>query len=619
MGSVHASWLTLCLGLLAMGACDSGSSGSGAEVTGVGGNLGTAGQGGYQGQAQSQIPIDGTGQFVPDDNVFGVQGRWYWTSDNVGTVLNPVPPEVPYDASRNGMCLSGSTILNTAANNYAAWGSALGVSLNDSGTKVPYDAASHGFDRIVITTTGSLGGCPLRVGFTTAASSTDPAPFVQLTETGQTEISISDAVVPANWTVANAGAIANPNAIYDIQFQLSSTETVACDFDFCVTKVAFAGPNGVPSTGGAQGTGGSGGAGTGSSGGTAGAPAQPLTGWLGFAAQGADPTRIRSEYDRWRGLFFKDCGNGQAYVFKNDTNDVVSEGIAYGMLLSANVGEQSDFDKLWQYYKARRNGNGVMNWNYPASCSGGPKAENGASDAELDAAMALLVAAKNGWGSTYQSDAVALINAIKTHETVSCSGRTMLKPGDVWGDDCLDLNPSYFSPGYYRVFGQVTNDTSFWNTMASDAYWLLSQFQSRLGGLVPDWGQISGTLGGRTRGGATYGYDACRTPWRVATDYCWFGTAEAKTFLQTVNTQVILTSYPPSPYNAAEGNNNSAYVGSFALVGTAIDQATANAYFTNWLDAPYLDDYVSGDEKYYQGTLRVLYLMLYGGRFSSSL
>jgi len=347
----------------------------------------------------------------------------------------------------------------------------------------------------------------------------------------------------------------------------------------------------------------------------AGSPAVPLSDWKSFSAQGADPVRIEAAYTEWKTAYYRECGS-EAYVFKTDTNNVVSEGIAYGMLITANADKPDEFGKLWTYYKNRRNGNGVMNWSYASGCSGGKTGDNGASDAELDAAMALLIAASKGWGGSYSSDATALISAIRTHETTNCNGRTVLKPGDAWGG-CDDTNPSYFAPGYYRVFGQVTGDTSFWNQFASDSYWLLSQYQSRMNGKVPDWGRADGTVGGVTKNSAEnreYGYDACRIPWRIALDYGWFLNADAKTFLTTMDTQVIKAAFGSTPYNAAAGKNNSAFIGAFATVGTSIDQTTVDAYFTNWYDAAYLDD-----DPYFQGTLKVIYLITMGGRFSSSL
>ena len=53
-----------------------------------------------------------------------------------------------------------------------------------------------------------------------------------------------------------------------------------------------------------------------------------------------------------------------------------------------------------------------------------------------------------------------------------------------------------------------------------------------MGGLVPEWGNVDGSVDNN------YGYNACRTPWRVAVDFLWFCTPAAKTFLDHVSTYV---------------------------------------------------------------------------------
>ena len=59
------------------------------------------------------------------------------------------------------------------------------------------------------------------------------------------------------------------------------------------------------------------------------------------------------------------------------------------------------------------------------------------------------------------------------------------------------------------------------------------KWAGQMGGLVPEWGFVDG----RTDG-SSYGYNACRTPWRVAVDYFWYCTPEARTFLQGVSSYV---------------------------------------------------------------------------------
>jgi endo-1,4-beta-D-glucanase Y len=344
--------------------------------------------------------------------------------------------------------------------------------------------------------------------------------------------------------------------------------------------------------------------------------------WKSFAACGATVASLETAYTTWKATYFKECGS-EAYVLKDDEspNVTVSEGIAYGMLITAALGKSADFGKLAAFYKKRLDGNGLMNWKYPASCSGSATGQNAATDADLDVALAFLIADKAGFGGTYLADAKTLIGKLKAATVKPCSPGSLVMAGDNWGS-CSQLNPSYFSPGHFRTFAQVTGDTS-WNSVASASYTLLTKYQNTYGGFVPDWGNDSGTGVADPNKGSNpvglYGYEACRTPWRIALDYGWYKSAESKAFLDTFNTKIIAPTSGPSVVVARadwkDNEKNSCHVGGYALVGTAIDQATADKYYKSWQNA-----YLAGDKgtgAYYKQTLKLLFQITAAGRLGS--
>jgi endo-1,4-beta-D-glucanase Y len=355
------------------------------------------------------------------------------------------------------------------------------------------------------------------------------------------------------------------------------------------------GGTGAAATGGSGGdaTGGSGGDATGGTGGS-----EPGV-WHGYTSSSA-ASSLSSEYQAWKSTYVRECSaDSSACVV--DGNGVYSEGIAYGMLLAANNHDQDLFDKLWKFYTDHMDENGLMNWAMAACDPPGDNDANAASDGDLDAAMALLQADYH-WGG-YAADALALIDAIREHETYVCDGMNILGPGDMWGA-CDQINPSYFAPGYYRVFAQYdTANADFWNKLADDSYTLLADYQSRMNGLVPEWAWLDGNFEDN------YDYNACRTPWRVATDYAWFGNSDAQTFLQNVS------DYVDSQGGVANVPfaKNSAFLGAFALSGIAIDQATFDSYYSSWMNAQ------KDDNPYFQATLRVVYLLVAAGQFASTL
>lgn len=337
--------------------------------------------------------------------------------------------------------------------------------------------------------------------------------------------------------------------------------------------------------------------------------------WKAAVSPLISETLVQRAYLAWKSRFYKSCDNGTVYVLKNDytgSQEVVSEGIGYGMLLSVAIGDREVFDGLWKYYREHRNGNGVMNWRQ-AVC-GGQTGDNGASDADLDSALGLVLA-DSRWGG-YAEDARSLIAAIGTNETQQCdNGQIVLKPGDSWGG-CggQTVNPSYFSPGHYRRFALVQTDRSdFWNKFAGDTYIMLRGMQQAKDGLVPDWGFGDGRSENGDRG--EFGYEAVRNPWRVAIDYAWSGNADAKGFLQrmsqTVDSRGGIAAM--ADVDDFEDKRNSAFLGSLSLSGSAVDAQKFETYVREWQAYEELDD-----QWYYQATLRVLFLMTAGGFFPSS-
>jgi endo-1,4-beta-D-glucanase Y len=342
----------------------------------------------------------------------------------------------------------------------------------------------------------------------------------------------------------------------------------------------------------------------------------------GLKPQNAKAADAQKAYNTWKANFLTPCSNGRYRVKFDNPSQTVSEGIAYGMLLTAYAGDQAVFDGLWKYYQSHANNNGFMNWRIEGcdNASG----FNGATDAELDATMALIIAHYQ-WGSNgsihYQNVAKNYIALIKQHEIEA--GTFVLKPGDAFGGSAI-TNPSYFAPGYYRAFGQFANDESFWNQVAAKSYEIINKnlsVNNAAGGLVSDWcaasGSHSGQAGGYFSGGSRYHYDAARTPWRIATDYIWFGTAEAAAYCKKasdfVRVQLGGSANIKDGYyqnGSAYGQyHNSTFVGAFATAAIAGQQQAH-------LDASYADLVnINDDFSYFNHSLKTLYLFQLTGNF----
>ncbi|HVY27181.1 MAG TPA: glycosyl hydrolase family 8 [Polyangiaceae bacterium] len=330
----------------------------------------------------------------------------------------------------------------------------------------------------------------------------------------------------------------------------------------------------------------------------------------GFFPQTLLPSHAKFAYTTWKGKYLKMC-SATRYRVASNGEETVSEGIGYGMLLTVAHGDRTEFDGLWGYYKDHSSG-GVMGWK-ASGCGNNVVDGNSASDADLDAAMALIQASCK-WGGTYLAEAQTLIAAIKSNETIE-GGENFLKPAHQGLDSCQ--NVSYASPGYYRAFAKKKPDqAAFWNKLASDSYTQLSRTANGSTGLVPNWSNMSGGAGcGGKPDGDRYGYDAARTPWRVATDYVWNGTPAAKDWLTKLVTWVdgpaggITTIGDKYQLNGTKEspNHNSTFTGALALAGMSQSQSKADQYATAFKAV--------SDGAYFEESLRAVYMLLASGLF----
>ena len=267
---------------------------------------------------------------------------------------------------------------------------------------------------------------------------------------------------------------------------------------------------------------------------------------------------VMTAYATWKNdLVTSNGANGFRRVQRTSSDGVststpagstVSEGIGYGMLIAVYMGGKDDqmlFDDLWKYSQQHLDGpNNLMNWSIASDGTGTP-GKGAATDADEDIAFALLMADKQ-WGSAgtlnYLTLAKAQINNIWLHEIVDSK---LAGPGDGWGPTNLwgDINISYFAPAYYRLFKMVDSGHD-WDAVIKTSYdtimfALTTQNGNASNGLVPAWCASNTNSSGVTTISASappnnifyYQYDSCRTPFRIALDWCWNGETRAQAYL----------------------------------------------------------------------------------------
>jgi len=165
-----------------------------------------------------------------------------------------------------------------------------------------------------------------------------------------------------------------------------------------------------------------------------------------------------------------------------------------------------------------------------------------ATDGDLDMAYALLLAHAQ-WGSTpggrfdYMAQALEIIRGLQSFVMTTGTGtshRTRL--GD-WSTNNSNTRSSDWMVGHFRAFAAAETNTSnrnFWLAAVDTVYSVLGRVSHSTTGLMPDFATGNPPVpdprcGNANEGGLNceaFNYNACRTPWRIATD--WIHHAEPR-------------------------------------------------------------------------------------------
>jgi endo-1,4-beta-D-glucanase Y len=337
----------------------------------------------------------------------------------------------------------------------------------------------------------------------------------------------------------------------------------------------------------------------------------------GFVPNAATAAKVQSAYSTWTANeLMNDCGNGYYRVDNgNGDGSTFSEGQGYGMVIAAYMGDKQAFDGLWSFAQKNFNTQKLMGWH--VTCSGFTTSDGGdgsATDGDTDIAFGLVVAAAQ-WGGTYLQQAKDYLAVLKSVDFVTCSpsGRNVATAGSWQGSDACTIgsgsNTSYWTPGYYRVFAQVTGD-SFWSKTADDVVTLYGLAADPTTGIIVNEVDQNGAAVACQ----TYDYNSCRIPWRATLDYLWFGTAGVKTTMTKLTNWAngvgianIVDGYQADGTPTGQYTGLNAFVGGFAVGAMTDSQSIANSF------ASYFASIADDNGAYYGTSLRVLYLLELSG------
>ena len=213
-------------------------------------------------------------------------------------------------------------------------------------------------------------------------------------------------------------------------------------------------------------------------------------------------------------------GNGR--VSRHDQGgDTASAGQAQAMLISVAVGDKRRFARIWGWARShlqRPDSLLASHWRAGQLANGQP-----ASDADLDAARALLLAAQRFGAPAYRGAGLRIARVMLARETTTIAGARVLLAGP-WGigRHPAPVNPSYWAPHTFELLAKATGDARF-GALERGVLRFASALTATAPHLPPDWAAIArdGTvtptsIPGRHGPPPQFSFVAARMPIRFA-------------------------------------------------------------------------------------------------------
>lgn len=229
-----------------------------------------------------------------------------------------------------------------------------------------------------------------------------------------------------------------------------------------------------------------------------------------------------------------------AYMADIHSNDVRTEGMSYGMMITVQLDKKKEFDCLWKWaktYMQHKEGASKDFFSWHCKYDGTRLDVNSASDGEEWFVMSLFFASAR-WGDgdgifNYKAEAQKILRAMlnkcdSSDRTDVITNMFNKKEKQVVfvpvgnADDFTD--PSYHLPHYYELWSKwADTNNSFWLKAANVSREFLKKAVNPKTGLAPDYASFSGApysfMGSNSN---DFKFDAWRVAMNIALDYEWF-------------------------------------------------------------------------------------------------
>ncbi|MDE6786993.1 MAG: hypothetical protein K2J46_08145 [Muribaculaceae bacterium] len=236
------------------------------------------------------------------------------------------------------------------------------------------------------------------------------------------------------------------------------------------------------------------------------------------------------ENDDQHSVYYLDGDKG--YILDTGSNDVRTEGMSYGMMISVQLDKPEVFDRLWRWSKEHMAYSTDSPWDgyfcWQCAPDGTKIGGSNASDGELYYVTSLLLAGEKWNKPEYIAEANQILEKI------------MSKDGDVTGVyDLFDkdnklitfvpdsvghvfTDPSYMLPAFLDFWAiKASSNNDFWREAATAAREHLAKSAHPVTGLHPDYSNYDATPYAWPQAGydtSIYMYDAIRCAMNIGMD-----------------------------------------------------------------------------------------------------
>lgn len=340
---------------------------------------------------------------------------------------------------------------------------------------------------------------------------------------------------------------------------------------------------------------------------------------------------IQAAYETWLSSTYRERGDRACIAGSGYAGTVFqSSELAYGMLIlvymdNAANDTRTRFDRLLASYDRNLDSNGLMNWRIlwkqdSTQSTDSVTGRFAATDGDLDAALALLLAFRQWSDSSYLVRAKELIGHIWKAEVDSAGN---LKPGDDWNPY---KNPSYLNFVALHLFAKV--DGHDWASVLKNSWAMLAANTSSKNStarLPSDWCAPDGTpVAGKS--GIRFHADAMRVPFRVGLAWSWFGDSAAAPIDSGIAAFALSSKYSiagkPDSITYAyhlDGSKAAWTPYSSFMLGAFTSAGMVDASFRDWVDTGYsrMRAWANRYGDSYLGSLRLMELLYMSGNFNN--